>query len=149
MVRIRLTRLGRHKRPFYRIHAVDQRDQRDGKFIENLGWYNPIETDESKRLSVKDDRVKHWLSVGAQASDTCKDIFAKRGLIDADAWKAERASRIERKVKAQKAAAEAAAAEAKAAEEKAAAEQAAKDKAAAEKAAEEAKKAAESAGAEG
>lgn len=109
MVRIRLTRLGRHKRPFYRIHAVDQRTARDGKFIENLGWYNPIETDPAKQVSIKGDRVKHWLSKGAQASDTCNDLFAKHGLIDAAAWKAERQKRIEKKLKAQQAAAAAAA----------------------------------------
>lgn len=113
MVRIRLSRIGRHKRPFYRIHAIDQRDARDGKFIENLGWYNPIEQDETKRVSIKADRVKHWLSVGAQPSDTCNDLFAKHGLIDAAAWKAERQKRIAKKVKkaeAAKAAADAAAA---------------------------------------
>ncbi|MBX3353057.1 MAG: 30S ribosomal protein S16 [Phycisphaeraceae bacterium] len=98
MVRIRLSRLGRHKRPFYRIHAVDQRKQRDGAFIENLGWYNPIEQDPEKRLSVKGDRVQYWLSMGATASDTCNDLFAKLNLIDADAWKAERQKRIKRKV---------------------------------------------------
>ncbi len=146
MVRIRLTRLGRHKRPFYRIHAVDQRKQRDGQFIENLGWYNPIETDEAKQVSIKADRVKHWLEMGAQPSDTCNDLFAKQGIIDADAWKAQRQQRIAKKVKAQEAAAKAAAeAEAKAAAE---AEKEAKEKAAAEaaKAAEaEAAKAAEGA----
>ena len=113
MVRIRLSRIGRHKRPFYRIHAIDQRDARDGKFIENLGWYNPIEPDESKQVSIKEERVKHWLSVGAQPSDTCNDLFAKHGLIDAAAWKAERQRRIAKKVK--KAEAAKAAAEAKAA----------------------------------
>lgn len=110
MVRIRLSRIGRHKRPFYRIHAIDQRDARDGKFIENLGWYNPIEQDETKRVSIKGERVKHWLSVGAQPSDTCNDLFAKHGLIDAEAWKAERQRRIAKKVKAQEAAKAAAAA---------------------------------------
>lgn len=111
MVRIRLSRIGRHKRPFYRIHAIDQRDARDGRFIENLGWYNPIEQDEAKQVSINVDRVKHWLSVGAQASDTCNDLFAKNGIIDADAWKAQRQKRIAKKVKAQQAAAAAAAAE--------------------------------------
>ncbi len=147
MVRIRLTRLGRHKRPFYRIHAVDQRKQRDGQFIENLGWYNPIEQDETKQVSIKADRVKHWIDLGAQPSDTCNDLFAKHGLIDAEAWKAERQRRIAKKVKAQAAAkiiADEAAAKAAAEKAAAEAEKAAKDKAAAEeKAAAEAAKAAE------
>ena len=148
MVRIRLTRLGRHKRPFYRIHAVDQRKQRDGQFIENLGWYNPIEQDETKQVSIKADRVKHWIDLGAQSKIGKRiKVFAKHGLIDAEAWKAERQRRIAKKVKAQAAAkiiADEAAAKAAAEKAAAEAEKAAKDKAAAEeKAAAEAAKAAE------
>jgi len=110
MVRIRLKRMGRRHRPFYRINAVEKKTQRDGKIIEQLGWYNPLEKDESKSLELKTDRIKHWLSVGAQPSDTVMDIFARNGLVDADAWKAKRQSRITRKVAAQEKAAAAAAA---------------------------------------
>lgn len=113
MVRIRLKRMGRKHRPFYRINAVEKKTQRDGKVIEPLGWYDPLATDPAKSLSINEDRIKHWLSVGAQPSDTVNDILAKRGLIDAEKWKAVRASRIKRKVakmEADKAAAAAAAA---------------------------------------
>lgn len=141
MVRIRMKRMGRTHRPFYRINAVDRRAKRDGRVIENLGWYNPIEKDESKQLSLNEERIKHWLGVGAQPSETVADLLAKNGLIDAEAHKAAREKRIARKVakleeerKAKDAAAKAEA-EAKAKEEaeaKAKAEADAKAKAKAE-----------------
>lgn len=112
MVRIRLKRMGRKHRPFFRINAVEKKTQRDGKIIEALGWYDPLATDESKAISINTDRIKHWLSVGAQPSDTVNDILAKQGLIDAEAWKKTRQNRITRKVKkleAEKAAAASAA----------------------------------------
>jgi len=131
MVRIRLKRMGRRNHPFYRINAVEKRTQRDGKILENLGWYDPMATDPAKQLSVKGDRVKHWLALGAQATDTVNDILAREGVIDADAWKAERESRTKKnraaaiKIAEEKAAAEKAAAEAAAAAKKAEAEAAA------------------------
>ncbi|MEC9372747.1 MAG: 30S ribosomal protein S16 [Planctomycetota bacterium] len=141
MVRIRMKRMGRTHRPFYRINAVDKREKRDGRVIENLGWYNPLEKDESKQLSLKVDRIKHWLSVGAQPSDTMNDILSKQGLIDADAWKKERQSRIVKKVAKmeaeKKAAAEAEAAAAAAAKAEADAKAKAEAEAAAAKASEE------------
>lgn len=98
MLRIRMNRMGRTHRPFFRINAVDQRSPRDGSVVEQLGWYDPRAKDESKQLQLNDERVKYWLSVGAQPSDTMNDILAKRGLIDADKWKAVRASRVKRKL---------------------------------------------------
>lgn len=98
MVRIRMKRMGRVHRPFFRINAVDQRAPRDGRVIEELGWYNPIEKDAAKQLHLNDERVKYWLGAGAQPSDSVNDILAKRGLIDADKWKAVRASRVKRKL---------------------------------------------------
>lgn len=97
MLRIRMKRMGRTHRPFFRINAVDQRSPRDGSIVEQLGWYDPKAKDEAKQLQLNDERVKYWLSVGAQPSDTMNDILAKRGLIDADKWKAVRASRVKRK----------------------------------------------------
>jgi small subunit ribosomal protein S16 len=108
VVRIRMKRMGRRNRPFFRINAIDERVKRDGKVLEQLGWYNPIEKNESKQIKLNEERVKFWLSMGAQPSDTLKDILAKRNLIDAEAWKAERASRVARKIADQKAAAAAA-----------------------------------------
>ncbi len=90
MVRIRMQRLGRRNRPFYRINAIDKRTRRDGKVIENLGWYDPIAKDESKQLSLNGERIKYWLSVGAQPSDTVRDFLAKADLIDTAEWEAQR-----------------------------------------------------------
>ena len=65
-LRIRLTRGGAKKRPFYRIVVADSRSPRDGRFIEKLGFYNPmVAKDHPERLRMDEERVKHWLSVGA------------------------------------------------------------------------------------
>jgi len=131
MVRIRLKRMGRRNHPFYRINVVEKRTQRDGKILENLGWYDPMAKDTAKQVSVKAERVQHWLALGAQASDTVNDILAREGVIDADAWKAERESRTTKnrvaavKLAEEKAAAEKAAAEAAVAAKQAEAEAAA------------------------
>ncbi len=80
MVKLRLKRLGRRHRPFYRISAMETRNPRDGRVLEELGFYDPIEKDEAKQVSVKIDRVKHWLSQGAQASDTVRNLLKKQGV---------------------------------------------------------------------
>ncbi len=93
MVRIRMQRLGRTHRPFYRIGAMDSRRPRSGKFIEQLGWYDPIAKDESKQLSLKPERIKHWLDHGAQPSDTVRDILGHRDMLPPKmkaAWESER-----------------------------------------------------------
>ncbi len=90
MVRIRMQRFGRRHRPFYRINAIDKRTRRDGKVIENLGWYDPVAKDPEKQLFLKEDRIKHWLSVGAQPSETVRDFLARAELIDVQAWEADR-----------------------------------------------------------
>lgn len=90
MVRIRMQRTGRTNRPFYRIAAIDKRARRNGPVIEQLGWYDPIAKDASKQVSLNEERVKYWLGVGAQPSDTCRDMFAKRNLIDRAEWEAQR-----------------------------------------------------------
>lgn len=135
VVRIRMQRMGRTHKSFFRINAIEKRVKRDGKVLENLGWYDPNAKDPEKQLVLNDERVKHWLEQGAQATDTVKDILAKRNLIDAEAWKAERRARVQPKIDAM--------AKAKAAaEEKAAADAKAKAEAEAAKAAEAAAKAA-------
>jgi small subunit ribosomal protein S16 len=69
-VKIRLTRGGAKKRPFYSIVIADTRSPRDGRFIEKVGTYNPmLEKDHPERLVLKAERIKHWLSVGAQPTD--------------------------------------------------------------------------------
>jgi small subunit ribosomal protein S16 len=110
LVRIRLQRTGRTHRPFYRIQVTDGRQRRDGAAIELLGWYDPLAKEADKQLNLKEDRLKYWLSVGAQPSDTMKDFLAKRNLIDTTAWEAERKRQRDR-VEAAKAAAATPAAE--------------------------------------
>lgn len=96
MVRIRMQRFGRHRSPFYRISAIDARTRRDGRVIEQLGWYNPSESDATKQIELNGERVKYWLSVGAQPSETVRDFFAKHNLIDKASWEAEHKAKVER-----------------------------------------------------
>jgi small subunit ribosomal protein S16 len=77
-VKIRLRRLGAKKRPFYRIVVADSRFARDGRFIENLGYYNPCV--EPNELKIDSDRAVHWLSVGAQPTDTALALLKKNGV---------------------------------------------------------------------
>ncbi|TXD34602.1 30S ribosomal protein S16 [Lujinxingia vulgaris] len=130
-VRLRLQRHGAKKRPFYRVVAADQRSPRDGRFIEVLGTYDPMQEPAAVRLNS--ERVDYWLSVGAQPSDTVRSLIRKlrRGElgIDLAAEGAEKAAK-EAAALAKKEALEAARAkvaeEAKAAEAKKAEEEAAK-----------------------
>ena len=80
MVKIRLKRIGRRHRPFYRISVMDTRTQRDGRVIEELGYYDPIANDPEKQVKLDADRARHWLSQGAQASDTVRGILQKNGV---------------------------------------------------------------------
>lgn len=128
MVRIRLKRMGRRNRPFYRVNAIEKREKRDGKVLESLGWYDPVSRDPNRQYSLNTDRIKHWLAQGAQPSDTVNDLLAKAQVIDAQAWAEERRKRYAKRLElikskkaaeaaeAQAAAAAAAAAAAKAAE---------------------------------
>ncbi|HHT47554.1 MAG TPA: 30S ribosomal protein S16 [Firmicutes bacterium] len=76
-VRIRLKRMGAKKRPFYRIVVADSRAPRDGRFIEEIGYYNPLT--EPTTIKVDAEKAQKWLSMGAQPSDTVKVLFAKAG----------------------------------------------------------------------
>lgn len=83
-LKIRLARGGAKKRPYYRIVVADARAPRDGRFIEKVGTYNPmLPADHADRLVIKDDRIKHWLSVGAQPTDRVAKFFANAGLMEA------------------------------------------------------------------
>lgn len=99
MVRIRMSRMGRVHRPFYRISAIDQRTKRDGRVIEPLGWYDPIAKDPAKQIKLDVERIKRWLSVGAQPSDTVRDLLAKHNIIDSGPVKAEHERRAKASVK--------------------------------------------------
>jgi small subunit ribosomal protein S16 len=75
MVKIRLTRGGAKKRPFYHIVATDQRNKRDGRSLERLGYYNPIAGTNEKRIELDTGRVQHWLDHGAQMTDKVRMLF--------------------------------------------------------------------------
>lgn len=77
-VRIRLKRMGAKKRPFYRIVVADSRSPRDGRFIEEIGYYNP--TTQPVTLNVDQEKAAYWLRTGAQPSDTVKALFQKAGV---------------------------------------------------------------------
>ena len=79
-VRLRLKRVGRTNRPAYRIVAADARRPRDGRVIENLGFYEPLHSDPEKQTNLNVERARYWLSVGAQASETVASILKKHGL---------------------------------------------------------------------
>ena len=79
MVVLRLKRMGRRHRPFYRLNAMDKRAPRNGRVIEELGWFDPL-VEEDKQLSFKADRIKYWLSVGAQPSRTVRTLLKRAGI---------------------------------------------------------------------
>lgn len=79
-VRIRLTREGRKKRPFYRIGIFDRRTARGGRSIEVCGHYNPLETDDEKKIVVKQDRIEHWFAQGAIPSDSVVSLLRTKGI---------------------------------------------------------------------
>mgnify|MGYP003165797654 CR=1 FL=1 len=107
-VRIRLSRGGSKKRPFYKIVVADQRAPRDGRFIERLGSYNPLlPKDHADRLVLNQDKVKEWLGKGAQPTERLQ----KREQPKKSAPKAKAQERMKEKEEKAKAAAEAAAAE--------------------------------------
>lgn len=77
-LKIRLRQQGRTNRAFYRLVVTDSRSPRDGKYVEALGWYNPIESKDDQQLALKSDRIQHWLNVGAQLSDNAANLIRKR-----------------------------------------------------------------------
>ncbi len=79
MVKIRLTRGGAKKRPFYHIIVTDSRSARDGRNIERVGFYNPVAAGAEKRVELDTDRVKHWLGQGAQMTDKVADLYKQFG----------------------------------------------------------------------
>ena len=79
-----MQRFGRTHRPFYRINAIDQRTRRNGRVLENLGFYNPMEKDADKQIELKVDAIKAWIARGAQPSDTVMDMLGNRDLLEGD-----------------------------------------------------------------
>jgi len=115
-LKIRLARGGTKKRPYYRIVIAESRMPRDGRFIEKIGSYDPMLPQESPdRVKLDVERVKHWMGVGAQATDRVAVFLAKAGLAEAPGRREQSKQRLP-KAKAQERAKAAAAAAAKAAE---------------------------------
>ncbi len=79
MVKLRLKRMGAKKRPSYRIIATESSSPRDGRYIEQVGFYDPLT--EPSTITLNEERVKYWLSVGAQPSDTVRGLLRKQGLV--------------------------------------------------------------------
>lgn len=126
---IRLARGGAKKRPFYRVVVTDNRAPRDGDFIERLGTFNPLLPKDGQRLTINEERAKHWLSVGAKPSDRVTKLFADINLVAKPDFtgkpvktrkKADKLTRVEKRAAAEAEARAQAAADAEAA--KAAAE---------------------------
>lgn len=77
-VKIRLKRMGAKKAPFYRVVVADSRSPRDGRFIEELGYYNPLT--EPATVKIDAEKAQKWLSNGAQPSETVRNLFRKQGI---------------------------------------------------------------------
>ena len=147
-IALRLSRGGAKKRPYYRIVAADSRSARDGKYLEQIGTYNPLlAKDDDKRVSLNEDRARHWLSVGAQPSDRVARFLDAAGIRERAARSnpnkaepgekakeraEEKAAKVAEAEEAKKAAEEEAKAAAEAPAEEAAAEEAPAEEAAAE-----------------
>src|SRR4028118_1433794 len=79
-VKLRLKRMARSHKAFYRINAIDSRSPRDGRVIEELGYYDPQNKDAAKQFVAKLDRCRHWLDVGAIPSETVSSLLKKNGI---------------------------------------------------------------------
>jgi len=80
VVKLRMKRFGRRHLSFFRINAVDSRRPRDGRIIEELGWYDPNAKTPESRVSLKRERIEYWLGAGAQPSDTVRQLLVKNGI---------------------------------------------------------------------
>lgn len=80
-VKLRLKRLGRRNRSFFRLSAIEGRCPRDGRVLEELGYYDPANKDTDQQVKLNGDRIQHWLSQGAVPSDTVRSLLKKNGLL--------------------------------------------------------------------
>jgi len=79
-VKLRLKRLGRRHKSFFRLNAIDSRCPRDGRVIEQLGWYDPNAKEPEKQVSLNRERIEYWLREGAQPSGTVRDLLRRHGI---------------------------------------------------------------------
>ena len=82
-VKIRLKRFGRRNRSCFRVNAIDSRSPRDGRVIEQLGWYDPNARQADQQLSLNRERIEYWIGVGAQPSDTVRQLLKRQGIVTA------------------------------------------------------------------
>jgi ribosomal protein S16 len=80
MVKIRLKRMGAHKKPFYRVVVADSRNARDGRFIEEIGFFDPMV--EPPVIKIDDEKAKAWLAQGAQPTEVVRDLLKKSGIVE-------------------------------------------------------------------
>ena len=80
-VKLRFARLGRRHRPFFRLNAIESRNQRNGRVLEKLGHYDPLEKDADKQVVLNKERIEFWLGQGAVASETVGNLLAKHGMV--------------------------------------------------------------------
>ena len=73
--------MGRRHKPYYRLNAIDSRTPRDGRIVEKLGHYDPIEKDQAKQLVLNKERIEYWIGVGAVPSDTVAELIARIGIV--------------------------------------------------------------------
>ena len=83
-VKIRLKRMGAKKKPFYRVVVADSRAPRDGRFIEEIGYYDPMK--DPGEISIDAEKAKKWLGNGAQPTDTVKSLLKKSGIVEEEWW---------------------------------------------------------------
>jgi len=79
-VKLRLKRMGRRHRSFYRLSAMECRCPRDGRVLEELGWYDPAAKQSDKQVSLERDRIEFWLKAGAQPTDTVRQLLKRQGI---------------------------------------------------------------------
>lgn len=79
MVKIRLNRIGAHKKPFYRVVVTDSKKRQNGPFVENIGYYNPLK--EPALIKIDNEKARKWLNYGAQPTDTVKKLLQKSGVL--------------------------------------------------------------------
>jgi len=79
-LKLRFKRCGRRHRSFFRLSAIDGRSPRDGRVVEDLGWYDPNAKESDNQTSLKRERIEYWLGQGAQPSETVRDMLCRHGI---------------------------------------------------------------------